>query len=215
MLVGAFQIQIRRKMQFWAAFQHRGNECAGIEPHVQRVPGFVIIRRIRAQQFRRIEFKPGVNAALLDALRCLFHQFQRVRVQFAGLLVSEQRDRHAPIALAGNAPVGPVSHHALQPRFAPIRGKPHPFDILQGAGAQPVLLHADEPLRGSAEDDRRLVPPAMRIAVIDRAIRNSIPCAFSVSITRSLAANTCKTGEQRSVRQKRPSGPTGLSTFKP
>src|SRR5206468_69942 len=39
-----------------------------------------------------------------------------------------------------------------------------------GAGLADVarLVHADEPLRGGAKDDRRLVPPAVRIAVPER-----------------------------------------------
>ena len=76
MLVRAFQIQIGRMREFGAALQHAGMGDAGVEPHVERVAGLVVVRGVVAQQFGRIEREPGLDARLLDALRDHFEQFQ-------------------------------------------------------------------------------------------------------------------------------------------
>ena len=92
------------------------------------------------------------------------------------LLVHEQRDRHAPGALARDAPVRPVLDHAGDALLAPGRRPLHFLDVAQRVRAQALLVHADEPLRRGAEDHRRLVAPAMRIAVLDTA-RDAQPAA--------------------------------------
>ena len=81
----------------------------------------------------------------------------------AAVLAVEHRDRQAPAALTGDAPVGAVADHGDHAVLAP-RGKP--FDIVTG-GDGLVLegLDGAEPLRRSAEDDRALAAPAVRIAV--------------------------------------------------
>src|SRR6202035_3165532 len=77
-----------------------------------------------------------------------------------------ERDGHAPGALSGNAPVGTVFKHAGDALLAPGWGPRDLFDIAQRMRAQLLGIHADEPLRGRAEDERALVAPAMRIAVL-------------------------------------------------
>ena len=68
---------------------------------------------------------PSKNAPLvgvafaLDALGDGFHQFDGARMQLAAFLVQEERDRHAPVALARNAPVGAGLHHAFETGAAP------------------------------------------------------------------------------------------------
>ena len=88
-------------------------------------------------------------------------------MRLAGGSMREQRERHAPHALARDTPVGTIGDHVADAALAP-RGHPFHFaDLAQRAFAQASLLHADEPLRSRAEDDRRLVAPAMRIAVLE------------------------------------------------
>ena len=48
---------------------------------------------------------------------------------------------------------------------------------------RPLAIHADEPLRRGAEDQRRLRAPGMRIGVDELAWRSSAPPAFIASIT--------------------------------
>ena len=67
---------------------------------------------------------------------------------------------------------GTIGDHGVQPRFTPGGEELGLGNGLQCIGAQIrrsrilfVLIHAHKPLRGRTEDDRRLVAPAMRIAV--------------------------------------------------
>jgi len=93
-------------------------------------------------------------------------------MQLARFLVQEEGDRHAPVALARDAPVRAVGDHGVQARLAPVGEKFRRFDgsqrrLAQGASLDRLAIHADEPLRRGAVDDRRLVAPAMHVAVGD------------------------------------------------
>ncbi len=100
----------------------------------------------------------------------LVHELRRARMQFARFLVREQRQRHAPHALARDAPVGTAGDHAVDALLAPARCPLDLADLGERRGAQACLFHADEPLRRRAEDHRRLVAPAVRIAVAERLV---------------------------------------------
>src|SRR6185312_3912794 len=73
--------------------------------------------------------------------------------------------RHTPRALARDAPVRPVLDHSGDALLAPLRRPLHLPDVAQSMLTQRAAIHADEPLRRGPEDDRRLVAPAMRVAV--------------------------------------------------
>ena len=91
-------------------------------------------------------------------------------MRLAGNAMRKQRERHAPDALTRNPPVGTLRDHVADAALAPGR---HPFrlaDLAQRGFAQTCLLHADEPLRRRAKNHRRLVTPAMRIAVLERRL---------------------------------------------
>ena len=63
-------------------------------------------------------------------------------------------------------------------------------------------IHAGEPLRRRAIDDRRLVPPAMHVAVRELACaRNSAPASRSVSTTFGIRVPDRQPGEQRFARR--------------
>jgi hypothetical protein len=94
---------------------------AGIEPHVEGVADLVVLAGFGTEQLGGVELEPGLDAFLLDALGDFFHQLDGARVQLAGFLVEEEGDRHAPVALARDAPVGAVGDHGVQARLAPGR----------------------------------------------------------------------------------------------
>ena len=100
MLVRAFQIQIGGKAKALALLQHGVMGDTGIEPYVQRVGDLAVLGRFGAQQLFGAHLEPGVDAALLDAQRDFLDQLGRARMQRLGFLVHEQRDGHAPGALA-------------------------------------------------------------------------------------------------------------------
>ncbi|MNI33745.1 hypothetical protein D3C73_877060 [compost metagenome] len=166
MLVGTFQVQVGR-----LAEATRGQHCfmghAGIEPDVEDVGDLLVVGRFSAQQFSRIQRVPHVDAFGFNAVGHLLHQLHRTRVDLACLAVGEQCDRHAPGALARDRPVRAAVDHALDARLAPAREPADGVDGGQRIVAQVGLVHRNEPLRGGAEHHRRLVPPAVRVAVAD------------------------------------------------
>src|SRR5256885_7803573 len=124
--------------------------------------------RVRAEELLRLEREPGVDPAPRDPLGGRLDQLLGARMALAGLFVHEQRNRHPPGALARDTPVGAALDHAADTLLAPCGGPLHAFDVTQGVRAQAGALHADEPLRWGAEDDRGLSAPAMRIALAQR-----------------------------------------------
>ena len=166
MLVGAFQVQVGRLAEA-ARQQHALVGDARVEPDIEDVGDLFVLRGLVAEQLGRVQRIPHVDAAFLHAIGHLLHQFDGARVRQSGFAVGEQRDRHAPGALAADAPVRAAIDHAGDARLAPGR---EPADVVDGGhriGAQPGLVHRDEPLRGGAEHHRRLVTPAVRVAVLD------------------------------------------------
>src|SRR5450830_1423977 len=144
-LVRTFQVQVGARAGFVThrvrTAQHVPMGGAGVEPHIEGVADLVVQRRFVAQQL-------------------------------AAFLVEEERDRHAPVALAGDAPVRTVGDHRVQARLAPGRDELGAFDgfdraVAQGVAAGRFFIHADEPLRGGAVDQRGLVAPAVHVAVLD------------------------------------------------
>jgi hypothetical protein len=56
----------------------------------------------------------------LDDVGGLVQDLHRARVQLAAVLVQEEGHRHAPAALAADAPVGTVGDHVAQPGLAVV-----------------------------------------------------------------------------------------------
>src|SRR5579864_5051006 len=132
---------------------------------------------VRSEQLRRRKLEPRIDAALLDALRGRLDQLLRAWVQLATALMDEERDRHAPGALARDTPVGPALDHAGDPLLTPAGRPLHSADIAQRMLAQRRLLHADEPLRRGPENHWGLMPPTMRVAVHERLLVQQPPAA--------------------------------------
>ena len=118
----------------------------------------------------RIEREPGIDAVRLDARATCFDQLARARMQLAGVaLCDEQRDRHAPGALARDAPVRAVlrSCRRCAPRPTPGSSR-HLRDVAQRAPrAGPACSMLMNHCGVARKIDRRLVAPAVRIAVRD------------------------------------------------
>ena len=170
MLVGAFQVHdlvAGLRCQFGTLVDHGEMGDPGIEPDIEHVGDLLVAIGLVAEQLARIEAVPGVDAVLLDMPGDLLEQFSAAWVRQLGSLVDEQGDRHAPGALARDAPVGTSGDHAGDALLAPGRNPAYFLDRLQRGRPQPFLFHADEPLRRGPERHRRLVPPAMRIAVFE------------------------------------------------
>src|SRR5699024_1780564 len=78
-------------------------------------------------------------------------------VVLAALFAVERRDRHTPDALAGDAPVAAVAHHAGHPVVAPGRLPVYAVDGLVDVVAE--RIDRAEPLFGRTVDDRVVAAP--------------------------------------------------------
>ena len=177
-----------------AVAQHMVVRRARVKPYVQNVVDLGVLLGInRAQNVGGADLAPGFHAAGIDHVGCLIHDFHGARVQLAGGSVQEKRQWHAPVALPADAPVGPPGNHALQAQLAVFGVEAGFVDGRQGQLAQRLFslvagenalcagrfcVHADKPLGGSAVDDRRLVAPAMRVAVND-VVRGEQPAMLA------------------------------------
>ena len=139
MLVAAFEIEVGRPLQIGpaAAFEHEGVGRARIEPHVEDVgdPLVVVEVVIGAEQRLRALFVPGIDALFAhrgDDARV----DRRIDEVFAAGPVDEQRDRHAPGALAAEHPVGPPFDHRADAVAALVGHEAGPTDRVQRHFAQ-------------------------------------------------------------------------------
>src|SRR6266567_3980211 len=99
MLVRPLEVEIGRKAELFIAAKYRFVGRPGIEPYVERVGELAVLRGIDAEILvRRLE--PGFDSAVLDLRRGQLEQRRRIRVQLVGGDVDEERQRHAPLALA-------------------------------------------------------------------------------------------------------------------
>ena len=103
MLVRAFEIDVGRpgEVLVLARLQAEGVGRAGIEPDIDDVLDLLELVRIVvvAEEARRRRLEPGIGAFAAEGVDDALHHL-RIAQQLAALLVDEDRDRHAPGALA-------------------------------------------------------------------------------------------------------------------
>ena len=191
MLVRAFEIERGRPFQLRPLSRARkawvepeSNHTSMMSVTFSHSAGSYALPRNRAG----IGGEPDVRALALDRGGDALDD-GRVAQRLAGLAVDEDRDRHAPGALARDAPIRPALDHRRDAVAALRRDPAGLVDRLERLVAQPVRRHRDEPLRRVAEDQRRLRPPGMRIGM-HRACRAPTrpPAASTAAITASLAS---------------------------
>ena len=172
MLVGAFEIQIGRPGQA-ACFQHEGMGAATFEPDIDDVEHLFIGGGIApgAEEAFRRRGVPGIGALGAENLDDAVHH-DLVAQHLAGCLLDEHRDRHAPGALAADAPVGPAGDHRADAVAALVGNELGIGDGGERLGTDRIRpVHADEPLRRGAEDQRRARAPGMRVGMHQLAAR--------------------------------------------
>ena len=174
MLVGALKIHVRRVLKLRAILADGLPRHAGIPPHVEDVLiGLEVMTTALgadaglAQVALGSVGEPGVRALLVEELddgveRSVVHDL------LAAVGAGVAGDRHAPVALTANAPVGTLLDHGADAVGGVSR---IPLDVLANLLAslltQAGLVHRDKPLVSSTEEHRVFAAPAVRIAVRD------------------------------------------------
>src|SRR5262249_37804413 len=146
MLVRAFEIELYRGRHLRPLDADALEGKARVRPDVHDVGHLVVVLGFFAEELAWVEREPGIDAIPLDARRGCCDQLEGARVPLARLLVQEKRDRPAPGALTGDAPIRAALDHAGDALLSPGGRPTHARNIAQGVSAQPRLLHADEPL---------------------------------------------------------------------
>ena len=136
-LVATLQIHVRRRPVIGpdAGLQHGGVADPRIEPDVEDV-GFLLESAVSAvgadrpgrQQLSGLPLKPNVGTVLPDERHNMIQHGPGQQFP-AAVATIENGDRDAPQTLAGNAPVRPVFHHAVDP--VPSPGG-NPLDFVDG-----------------------------------------------------------------------------------
>ena len=186
-LVGAFEIEIGREARVERpASRRRFSRPSGppitvwcVEPESNQTSSVSVSLRYLLASTPKSSCVASNHASMPPS--CTFAAASsssagRIGMQRVGRLVDEERQRHAPLPLPRQRPVGPMRDHAMQPRLAPGREELRRLDAGERGRAQRAppacapsiaghVVHAGEPLRRRAIDDRRLVPPAMHVAV--------------------------------------------------
>ena len=166
MLVGAFQVQVGRPGQA-ARLQHEGVGGAAFEPHVHDVHHLLIGGGVAAGAEEAFGGRgiPAIRPFLGEGFHDAGHH-RGVAQRLAAGALHEHGDRHAPGALAADAPVRTGGDHAADAVAALVGHEIGVGDGLERLGADVLRpVHADEPLRGGAEDQRRLAAPGMRVGM--------------------------------------------------
>ena len=170
-LVAALQIHIGREMQLVPLIHHGGVGGARIEPNVHDIGflGEVLMAALGAHKALRHQLvggllKPDVGAMVMEQVCNMIDGFRGYNICTA-LIAVENRNRHAPLTLTGNAPVGTLGNHGGHALFAPLR---LPGDAVAGIhGSLLDGVNGAEPLLGGTEDNGLLAAPAMGIGVND------------------------------------------------
>ena len=176
MLVRAFKVEIGGPFELRPLLEHKGVSRARIEPHLDDVGDFLPLGGVVgiAEKLCRVGAEPDIGSGALDRSGDALDD-GRVAQRLTGFTMRKDCDRHTPGALARHAPLRLAFDHRLDPVLALRRHPPSLGYGRQRLLPQPVPLHADEPLRRVAEDQRRLGPPRMRVGVNERAARQQPP----------------------------------------
>ena len=171
-LVRPFEVEGRGPHQLRPLFEHEAVGRAALEPDVENVGDLVVCIRVvlRCEKARLVAGEPGVRPFGLDGGGDALDHVG-VAQRCAVLARDEDRDRHAPDALARKHPVRPGLDHRANACAAARRHPAHLIDSIERSGAEAGRLHADEPLERVAEDQRRLGTPGVRIGVDQLAAR--------------------------------------------
>ncbi len=137
MLVGTLQVKIGRATQIVAPLQHAGVSAARIKPDIEDIR---LLHKIGAaaigtggiirKECRDIVRKPDIRASGFHLLSNGFNHRRRCHLMRATGAAND-RDRHAPVALARDAPVRALLDHGADTILPPFRRPCCFFNLFQ------------------------------------------------------------------------------------
>ena len=142
------------------------------------------------EQLGGVLIEPGVGALFAEDIGDVEHGFP-VDIGLAAILAVEDRDRHAPLALAGDTPVLAVADHRGDAILAPCRDPANGVDSVDSLILE--VIHGAEPLVGRAEEDRGLASPAVRILVDDLRQSEERACLLEIHGDLFISLVCCQT----------------------
>ena len=172
MLVAAFEVEVDIAVDFGVGADDGGERGTAVEPYVHDIGFF---GKFMTAAFAGVAFGQEVFGFSGEPyLRTAFFPEELLQMSdgffgddgFAAVFAVEDRDRHAPGALTGDAPVAAVADHVVDAVSAPGGD---PLYILID-GFQRFFAEAvdgGEPLFRGAEEDRFFAAPAVGIGVLD------------------------------------------------
>ena len=164
MLVGRLEVEVGGVGQFGTAAEDGLVTDPRIDPDVESVVSFGRAggESEHGGEFRVGHFKPRIGATFFHEVG---HAADEVAVK-DGLSVRSVKNgqRHAPAALATNAPVGPGLDRAGDAFESPVGDPLRRVDGFERVSAEG--LDTDEELLDRAKDDRRFRAPAVRVGVL-------------------------------------------------
>ena len=174
MLVGTLEVDVSRVLELGTVLADGLPGHAGVPPHVEDVAvGLEVMAAALGADAGIAEVglgcvgEPGVGTLLVEQCddgveRVVVHDL------LAAVGAGEGRNRNAPVALAGDAPVGTLLDHGAD-TVDGVLGVPGDVvaHLVERLLAQTGLVHGDEPLVRRAEEHRVLAAPAVRVAMGD------------------------------------------------
>ena len=156
-------------MQLRSLHDHRARAGTGIDPHIERVHRFPVGLRAFpisglhvGPEGSCVAFEPDIGAVFFNERSCVAYD-AGIEDRLGTRIKS--RDRHAPSALAADAPIGSAIHRAFDAVLAPTG---HPVHFVDGGErllAEILVIDLDEPLIHRPENHRGLAAPTVWVAV--------------------------------------------------
>ena len=171
MLVAAFEVEVSRPGVIgpYSAVQNCKAGRPGVKPDIQDILFLgelarrdAFVRKANGEDIHRRHAVPGLDAIFLNdshsGIVCNFIE-DRLAIRV------EDRDWDAPVALAGDGPVGATCDGGADAVAGLWRVPRDGVDTSEGLFAEVVMVNGDKPLHGGAED-QRLVRSARGVWVL-------------------------------------------------
>ena len=176
MLIGAFQVEIRRVTEALPLTGDGGPARTRVKPDIHRVGALAPLCGVALVAWREelcfILLPPDIRSVGGDQITDVCDRIGVQKHITAGAVI-EDRDRHTPGALSRDAPVAPLGHHRFDPVAAGGRQPVHRIDGAEGL--IPESFNGGEPLFGCPENRWLFGSPVVGVTVFVALLLQQCP----------------------------------------